>query len=188
MQNLKKNKNFNLIMAIIFYIFGIFLVIDHYLWPKLLVAQSITFYLIGVLFILYSVTLFFKLLKINQNKNVQIFLFIEFVINIVCSVLIMVQKQGSLYIGIILYLRGLNELICHYITKYNKLSRFILAIILLTVAVFMISSKIITDNYFLYFVFAMVFAFAIYFTFIYMKLPKKAKKTKTKTKKNDKTK
>ena len=113
------------------------------------IGESIRDVAIGAMIILIVIFLIFPDLKKKQSKLVFNLLILEIVIGIFVAAMFIFGSGGqpSLWIGLMIYIHGLVELIGGYFsTKKHIFSRFIIAIVLVSFGVYIYAANLITND------------------------------------------
>lgn len=163
-QKFKKFPIISLVLGLLLIIAGVTFV---FISPE--IGEAIRNVAIGILIVALVFLLIFPELAKKQTKLVTTLLFIEIVIALFVAVMFMVNGGGSasLWIGLVIYTHGLVDLIGGYFgSKKQKLSRFILAIILVTLGVYIFASGFLNDEMLTYVLLIMFLAPGVFFTLV----------------------
>lgn len=101
----------------------------------------------GVLFLVSTKRFVFQFKKII-SKNATLILAIEFLLDLIAiGLLIYLNENISIFIGIVIYLRGVSYLMINYIaTRKIKLLQYILNILFVTLGAFLMFSTLLNDE------------------------------------------
>lgn len=179
-QNFKKFPVVSLIIGLTLIVAGIMFV---FVFPD--IGETIKNVAIGILIVALVFLLIFPDLAKKQTKLVTTLLFLEIVIAFLVAIMFIVNSGGnpSLWIGLVIYTHGLVDLIGGYFgSDKQKLSRFILAIVLVTVGVYIFASGFLNDDMLTYVLLIMFLIPGVFFTSIgIIGLNAKPKKVEEKT-------
>ncbi|MFU8793029.1 MAG: hypothetical protein ACNA7K_03305 [Acholeplasmataceae bacterium] len=161
-KNFKKIPVVSLIIGLTLIVSGIVFV---FVFPE--VGETIKNVAIGILIVALVVLLVFPDLAKKQTKLVTTLLFLEIIIALFVAIMFIANSGGnpSLWIGLVIYTHGLVDLIGGYFgSNKQKLSRFILAIALVTVGVYIFASGFLNDEMLTYVLLIMFIAPGVFFT------------------------
>jgi uncharacterized membrane protein HdeD (DUF308 family) len=143
-QIMKKYAVISLILGVLLIFAGIFFV---FIQPE--IGDQIKNFAIGIMIFILVLLLIIPELSKKHTQLVTVLFIIEIVIALIVSIMF-ITNQGSspsLWIGLILYTHGLIDLIGGYFgSGKQRLERFILAVLLVTVGVYIFSSGIISNQ------------------------------------------
>ena len=105
------------------------------------------YFFAGVLFLLTTKRFIFQFKKII-SKNATLILVIEFALDLIAIGLLVYLRNGvSIFVGIVIYLRGFAYLLINYIASRKiKLPQYILNIFFVTLGSFFMFSNVFTDS------------------------------------------
>ena len=178
-RNLKKVPIVSLIIGLTLIVAGIMFV---FVFPD--AGEAIKNVAIGILIVALVFLLIFPDLAKKQTKLVTTLLFLEIVIAFFVAIMFIANVGGnpSLWIGLVIYTHGLVDLIGGYFSNTKqRLERFILAIILVTIGVYIFASGFLNDEMLTYVLLIMFVAPGLFFALIgFIGLGNKEKKVKEK--------
>jgi uncharacterized membrane protein len=178
LSTLKKNAVISLIIGIILIICGILFV---FIMPE--IGESIKNFAIGLMIVILILLLIFPDIKKKQTKLITTLLIVEVVIALLVAIMFVTGAGGnpSLWIGLIIYTHGLVDLIGGYFgNSKQKPERFIIAVALVTIGVYIFTSGIISNDMLLDVLLIIFLAPGLFFTLVgalgLSQKPKKEKK------------
>lgn len=139
----KKNAILSIILGLVLIILGILFV---FIMPE--IGENIKDIAIGLMILALMLVLVIPDLQKRKQRLVRALLVIELVIALIVATMFMTGSGSnpSLWIGLVLYVHGLFDLISGYFGgSKQKLERFIISIVLLTLGVYIFASGLITE-------------------------------------------
>jgi hypothetical protein len=132
-------------------IFGMLLVVLGVLFVFILpdIGNQIKNFAIGIMIFILILLLIIPELSKKHTKLITVLLFTEILIALIVSIMFITNEGAnpSLWIGLIIYTHGLIELIGGYFgSGKQKLERFMLAVFLVTLGVYIFASGIVSDQ------------------------------------------
>lgn len=143
-----KNEYLNIIVGFILIVFAIVGYFTH-------LIEDYSHVIIGVVLILLSVKRFLYSFRKITSKNATLILVIEIILDFVfAGLLIYLQDHLELFVGLIIYTRGVSYLIINYVaTRKVKIVQYILNIIYVTFGSFLMFTSFDSVNIIAIFIF-----------------------------------
>lgn len=142
-------------------------------------------YMFAGVLLFFTLKRFVVQIKRKTSKNTSLILTFEFVLDMVAIFLLVYLKSNiSLFIGVVIYLRGVAYLLINYISRRKVvLLPYLLNIFFVTLGAFFMFSSVLDDQTLLW-IFSIILAlfglaYILYGFLQLRKMPKKAKKTKS---------
>jgi Ca2+/Na+ antiporter len=149
------------------------------------------YFFAGVLLLVSANRFIFQFKKII-SKNATLILVIEFVLDLIAiGLLVYLRSNISIFIGVVVYLRGVAYLLINYIaTRKIKLMQYIINILFVTLGAFLMFSTLLNDETLVYLLMIVLIFFGLvyvlYGVFAFRKSAEKTRIAKEKLKKQEK--
>ena len=170
MKKLLKNWILYLILSILVLGFGAYLIYDTRL------GHDLSSIFVGIGVVIYTVGTLYPSLKKYNNATSKLCLLLEFLIDLVIGVMMIIDQNGAKYLPFLIYLRGFNILLVRYISKKSgDPAYYFLGIFLVTAGTYIYCKNLIGAKQLYYGLLGMVFLAGLLLVYLCIKFFKEKK-------------